>query len=243
MPRMWIDRVILASDANPTYLEFWPLIAAAWRRRLGARATLLLVAGAEVRVDEQVGDVVRIDPIPDVDSGFQAQVVRLVAPALFGTQVSLLSDIDLLPLARPYFRTALAGAPDDALVIFRDGAYPPEHRCYPICYVAGRGTTFADVFGVSEPDKITRLLRQWADLGWGWHSDERLLYEHVARWPARTRRAVLLGHTVERRIDRSAWRYRRPLVRFGWYTDAHLPRPYSEFRREIDALAWWAGLR
>jgi hypothetical protein len=239
---MHIDRVILASDENPTYLEFWPLVARAWRR-IGILPTLALVGRHDLAIDESVGEVHHFAPVERVDTGLQAQVIRLLLPALFRTEVSLLSDIDMLPLSARHFRDAVADVDDGALAVFRDRAYPADSQRYPICYVAARGSTFAEVFGIATRDDVHGVIAAWAALEWGWNTDERVLYDYATRWHARTGRLVLLGHQVTRRIDRSRWRYLPPLVPLGHYVDAHLPRPYSTHRRTIDALAWWAALR
>ena len=56
---MKIDRVILSSDTNPYYLDFWPIVAKAWVK-MGIKPTLALVGNEPVEIDESLGDIIRI---------------------------------------------------------------------------------------------------------------------------------------------------------------------------------------
>lgn len=226
----------MASDDKPTYLDFWPLVAKAWTR-LGVRPTLGLV-GDQVAADGSLGDVVRLAPIPGVDSGLHAQAVRLLLPTLFPDEVCLISDIDMLPLCAHYFTDPLAAIEASRFVVYRDKAYGPEVRRYPMCYNAATGRTYAELFGVHSPDQIEPTLKDWAGRGWGWFTDELVLHEQLERWADRR---VLLGHGVVRRIDRSDWRYSPQAVRAHMYVDSHLLRPYTQHRDAIDRLAALAG--
>src|SRR5947209_1083135 len=77
---MRIDRVILATDGNPLYLEFWPLVARAWQRILPVRPTLALIGDETISVPEGFGDVVRFAPVSGVDTALQSQAIRLLLP-------------------------------------------------------------------------------------------------------------------------------------------------------------------
>jgi len=75
---MNIDRVILASNENQDYLDFWPLVSNAWER-LGVKP--LLIYTGEQKIDLP-GEVMHFY-IKDVDPVFVAQNIRILAPALF----------------------------------------------------------------------------------------------------------------------------------------------------------------
>jgi len=238
---MRIDRVILATDGNDLYADFWPLVAAAWQR-FGIRPTLAVI-GDEVQVDERLGEVIRFEPLTGVPTGLHAQAIRLLLPTLFPDDVCLLSDIDMLPLNGRYFTSAVSAVAPDRFVVFRDAAYAAQERRFPICYNAARGATFLEIFGNGSKRTIAASISEWAGRNLGWHTDELVLHEYVSRWSASSMRCVKLGHGVRRRIDRSCWRFRPWLVPFGRYYDAHLLRPYAAHRAEIDRLAWWIGIR
>ena len=77
-----LKRALVASDTNPMYIDFWPLVAKAWKK-LGLQPTLALIAPPDFNVDTTCGDVIRFDPIPGIPTSFQAQVIRLLAPRIF----------------------------------------------------------------------------------------------------------------------------------------------------------------
>ena len=103
---MNIDRVILASNENQDYLDFWPLVSNAWER-LGVKP--LLIYTGEKKIDLP-GDVMHFY-IKDVDPVFVAQNIRILAPALFPEDNCITADIDDLPLSKKYFIDNVADVP------------------------------------------------------------------------------------------------------------------------------------
>ncbi len=229
-----IDRVILATDNNPAYIEFWPVVAKAWKERIGVQPTLALIAPSDVRVDESLGDVIRFEPLPDIPTSLQAQTIRLLLPAYFPDEVSIISDIDMIPLNKEYFVDSVADAPDDAFVVYREVAEIPK---FPMCYVAAKGSTFKDIFQVHSVHDIGSIITYWHSLNIGWSTDEMVMYHSLLQWPKYAQKCIKLGHGVQRRIDRY-WglEHDDQLLEQGYYIDAHCPRPYSAYKKEIDAL-------
>jgi len=226
-----IDRVILATDTHPTYIEFWPIVAKAWKS-IGIQPTLALIAPADVIIDETLGDVMRFDPIDGIPTSLQAQCIRLLLPALFPNDFSIISDIDMIPLQRHYFTTSTTNCPDDAFVVFK----APVSQRFPMCYNAARGTTFQDLFNIHTIHDIKQTMIAWNKLGLGWNTDELVLYQYLTQWKFFTTRCIQLGHDVHPRIDRMFWHYDKQLLKQGYYIDAHCLRPYTRYKHEIDQL-------
>ncbi len=240
-----LDRVILASDANPTYLQFWPLVARAWQQLIGVRPTLILIADEDVKVDETVGDVIRLKPISGVPTATYAQCVRLLAPAYFEDEVCIISDIDMLPLNRDYFFDSIQDIPDDSFVVYRDKAYGPGSKRFPMCYNAGKGSVFKSIFRFNSVTHIPILIKAWVEKGLGWHTDEILLTAYIRNWQGLNDHCVFLGHTSmeSRRIDRANWIYNKTRLSKNYYIDAHMVRPLDQYYQEIKALADDLGLK
>src|SRR5262245_3419432 len=232
---MRIQRVILAADDNPQYRPFLPLAVRAWSGVVGLRPTIAIV-GEGGGIDSASADVVRLAPIPGIPTDLQAQVSRLLVPALFPDDVSLISDVDLVPLSRQYFPASVRRVPDDRFVVYRDAAYDPGTQQYPMCYCAARGRTFGEIFDVRGAEDFEPAIRRWAGLDWGWFTDERVLFRAVNEWHARTGRLERLGDHVRWRVDRGDWKYSPLRALCGLYIDAHLPRPYADHRADIDRL-------
>ncbi len=233
-----LTRVILSTDANPDYIQFWPVVAKAWREVVGVRPTLALIADSSVHIDESLGDVIRFDPIPGISTAFQAQTIRMLLPAFFEKDVCITSDIDLIPLNRNYFRKGVRNERSDQFVVFRvDG---PQR--YAMCYNAGYGKVFKEIFGVRSMEDIPRIMHEWWVLNWGWISDELILYKYVHAWHKRTKRALILPHHSKRRLNRKKEVNLRK-VRRGEYNDYHCPRPYNEYRQWIGRVVQVASSR
>lgn len=239
-----IDRVILATDANPNYIQFWPIVAQAWKEIVGVRPTLILVAPKSVYVDETYGDVIYFEPIDTIPTSYQAQVIRLFAPTLFPDDVCIISDIDMLPLQSTYFVEQVRHISDDMLIIYRDKAnnFYESRNMYPMCYVAAKGSLFKDIFSV-EPQTIRSTLVEWYALNLGWCTDELMMAKCVNNWTGYPKKVCKLGNSGGQSIDRLNWKYDVSLLKRKQLIDAHLSRPYIQHRKAIDQLVKHLGLK
>lgn len=232
-----IDRVILGCDANPLYLEFWPVVAKTWTELVGIKPTLALIATADVYIDESLGDVIRFEPIPNIPTSFQAQVIRLLLPILFENEVCIISDMDMIPCQKDYFINSVKDIAAECFVIYKDGAFnSDEYKEYPMCYNAALGKTFKEIFKVDNADQIIQLMKEWYNCDLGWTSDQQILYAALNLWDQKNTRLVKLGHDVHPRIDRGHWMYNEQAVKNHYYIDSHMLRPYCRYSTHIDQL-------
>lgn len=232
---MRLDRVILASDKNRMYLDFWPIVAKAWQQLIGIRPTLALIDTEEgLEVDETVGDVIRLKPIKGVPSAQHAQIIRAFLPILFPDEVCMIADIDVLPMSKKYFFDSIKRVPNDnCFVIFRNKCYMGDR--YPMWFLAGKGSVYKEILGV-EWQGVEETIKQWMSQGFGWDTDEMVFTQYIKRWE-HTGRCIKLNYGVgEIRIDRSRWRYNDRLVKKGHYHYSHMIRPYSQYKEELDKL-------
>ena len=161
---MKINRVILSSNSNPFYLDFWPIVAKAWKR-LGVKPTLALICDGKIEIDESLGDIIKINPLPDIPIAFQATTIRLLLPAYFEDDICILSDIDMLPLNKDFLLGSVAKVSDDKFVIYRDKYYHYKNITrYPMCYTAAKGKTFKEVFQIQDTKQIPQITKYWYKL-------------------------------------------------------------------------------
>ena len=233
---MELKRVILAANNDPKYVQFWPVVAPIWQA-MGLRPTLAFIAPPGCPIDTSMGDVIRFDPIPGVPESLQAQTIRLLLPALFPDDACLIADIDMLPISRSYFVDGAASCPDDAFLVYRDCAYGWNAARYPMCYIAAKGAQFASVFDIHGWDAIAGKITQWEQWGYGWDTDELLLYYFLSKWERKGGHVFRLGHGVGPRIDRGYWPNQASLIDVSGYIDCHCPRPYSEHKQIIDQIS------
>lgn len=233
-----IDRVILATDANPDYIQLWPVAAKAWHKITGLRPTLALIAEKSVTVDESLGDVIRFEPIPGMPTSLQAQLIRLLLPAYFEQDGCIISDIDMIPCSKAFFIESVANIPADHFVVYHGKVCDK----FPMCYVAAQGKTFKQVFNINRVEDIPAILKYWHSFNLGWTTDEQLLTYYVENWESNKTRCTLLNYAIEKRVDRANWRYSSTDVMQQYYRDAHLPRPYNKYKNEIDQLVSYLDL-
>jgi len=230
-----LKRVILSTNNNPLYLEFWPVVAPLWEAR-GLRPTLALIADENCPIDTSLGDVIRFPPLPDVPEPLQAQVIRLFLPSLFPEEGCLISDIDMLPISPSYFKEGASGCPEEGFLVYRDGAEGYDGMKFPMCYVAAKGRVFSDIFQVFSLEEISERIREWARQGYGWNTDEVMLYRSAIAWEKNGGLIVRLGHGAGGRLDRGNWQTDISSIRISDYIDCHCPRPYSDYQDSIDPI-------
>lgn len=231
-----LTRVIVASDENPTYSEFWPITSRMWKEVVGLTPTLAFISDNPKKIQKGFGDVLCFKPIKDIPTSFQAQVIRLLLPALFPEDYCIISDIDMIPLQKNYFIDSVKSIADNCFVVYRDKAYAPDYPQYPMCYLAAQGKTFAEIFNIRTKKDIKKIMKEWYQLGYGYTTDERMLYKKLHEWSAFKSRCILLGEGVGPRIDRIDWQYDKQKLRNNFYIDSHMLRPYSTHKQQIDTL-------
>lgn len=262
---MKLGCALVASDLNPEYLEFFPLVRRTWMEVVGVPALLVLIADAIPPGLEEHADSIRLlPPLPDVHTAFQAQCVRLLYPALLEEEAAggavLTSDIDMIPMNRPYYVDSIRALPDDRFAILRSNVLMADAREIAICYNAALPRTWRDLFdGPADVDGLRRRLGAWAagradydglHGGTGWNTDQRLLFDQVVRWMegAGSGRVACLtdGETGYRRLDRLDMMVDGGLTerdaedaRAGRFTDCHMMRPsrrHHDFNAAVAAL-------
>lgn len=230
-----LNRVILATNNDESYIEFWPIVAPLWEK-MGFRPTLALIADENCKVDTKIGDVLRFTPIPGVPESLYAQSIRLLLPVLFPDDNCLISDIDMLPISRSYFVDGAAPCPENAFLLYRDKAYGKNEKKYPMCYFGGKGKVFSSIFGISTKSEIRSLIKTWSKLGHGWNTDEIILYQYIKDWEQKGGNVFRLGHGVGPRLDRLYWHAQTRMLEISRYIDCHCPRPYHSNKRSIDRV-------
>lgn len=253
-----LTHALVASDLNPQYLDFWPLVRRAWEEVIGVEPVLVLVADEdEVPPDFRSDPAVRLfAPVPGLHTAFQAQCIRLLYPALLDTGggAVITTDADMAPLDPRYFHRPLSGVSGHHFVAYRDVLVANQE--IPICYNAARPATWERIFKVTSLGDIAMRLGEWWRTvvysgtrgGIGWGTDQSILYHALVEHGRRAETVWILDDrfTVFHRLDHPVLRGRRgldvnlsdvdlDLLRHGAYSDFHCVPPYRE-RRELNEI-------
>jgi hypothetical protein len=236
--RFSLERVLLACDLNPDYLDFWPSTRRAWKEIVGLDAVLVLVASQDDVPDELRDDpsVIPFEPLEGVHSTFQAQCVRLLYPALLEADGAvIISDMDLYPLRASYFHEPVRRLDEHFFVVYRDDRL--NRREIAVAFNAALPATWREVFDVGTIEEVRSELARWSNglhydgrRGWdGWYTDQHQLYERLLSWCARNERLWVLDdqYSRYRRLDRMDFTDETGLEQ--WRIEAIRKREYSDF--------------
>jgi len=227
------DYVVISSDDNPLYLDFLPVVAKQWKEFIGIDVFFLHITDHDSEIMETpYGLCKQIKSIPNVHTGLQAQVSRLYAAHYLPNKNLLTADIDMLPLSKEYF-THDHGTTQDQVLLYTASPYcnVPYHA---MCYMLVHGQLLKDILHLPDTFWEFCVFLNVKYRG-AWNTDENFLYDclqnHQEKLVKQTRDTS--HHT---RISRGNWVYDIVKLCKGWYIDSHLPRPYMQYKREIDML-------
>jgi hypothetical protein len=229
--------------------RFFSVVHRVWRGVVGMPAKLVLIARElPPSLQHLAHDIILFEPIPGVHT-------VLLLPALMdresGGDAVVISDIDMLPMNRPYYVDTIADLPNDRFVVFRSNVLMRDVRQVAMCYNAAIPATWANMMGgIASMQDVRIRLAQWAEAhckydgrhgGAEWDADQRILFNTLAQLQNAEGRQglVLLDDNAMgyRRLDRFEIMQNGGLllteiddVRQRRYSDYHMLRPLSKFR-------------
>lgn len=236
---MKVDYVIVSSNNNPYYLDFWPIISKVWKEKFKITPVLGLISDEDSELENsEFGLIKKYKSVEGIDEGLQSQIVRLYLPKELDGYC-LISDIDMIPLSPQYFDDCATHLTKDNIVIYSsDNPECLKNNEYPMCYVSSHSESFKKIFELDlDWVSFVNLLKKRNQ---GWSTDQKYLYEKVNEYKNDTNKVVLLNrgwsNIANKRIDRATWNYDPNKVSEGYYIDSHSLRPYSQYSNQINKL-------
>jgi len=233
---------IHASDSNSMYLDFWPIVSEIWVKKFNITPILIYIDNGEDSLLEtkcEYGVIYKVKAIKDFPIHLQTQIIRFWYTSLFPDDVSIISDIDMLPMSIDYFINSIK--PYDENSYIHLNSCVESYGRLPACYHVAKGSQFKKVLEIEEDWTIffKKVLHE-GDIECKinnlpiWHSDECYTSNKVLH--DKTSKVILLKRKENVRIDRSYWVYDKSFINYDYYLDAHSIRPYSENKQEIEFL-------
>lgn len=234
---MKIDYVIVSTDNNPIYSEFWEPVKKLWFNLIGIKPLLVKISDNNDVYESDDCIIHNIKKIENIDTGLQSQIARMYVTKYYEDKVCLTSDIDMLPLSKKYFTNDITEFDSDSLIIFSSDAYQGVER-YPICYNAAKGKLFNEIMNFE--DNFELYCQKLHKMGLGWDTDE-LYFGNKVNTFTNQNKIIKLNRgwgltTANNRIDRSNWSYDVKMLQNGEYIDSHSLRPYTKYKSEIDKI-------
>lgn len=255
---MRFDRIILSSDDNPKFIEFWPLIAKAWRTFFGDIEVWLALVAPEGKFDlkelRKHGSVEHYEPVPGIPTGNQAKVARyFLASTWNDDSITMTNDLDLLPLQTTYVCNLLRKRPPGHLLTIGSELYTgPEAGKFTAGYLTAESLlwsalvnplhfswplfiqSFVGLCVFDHKEDISRTVHHESP---DTFSDESLLRALLKLNPVPVIHAPR-GYDpyTARALCRANWKFDPKKLADGTYVEAHLLRPLSEHKDRIQPL-------
>ena len=238
---MKIDYAIHSSDSNPFYLDFWKPVSKIWKTLFGITPVLIYIDdNHDIDIDTTHGKVVKMKPVKGVPIALQCLWVRYWFPSTEPEKVSIISDIDMIPISKKYFQKSIENIPNDKYVHLN-----PFENYLPSCYHVAKGSRYKEVLKLHDTWEDSVLFLNSLNLGYShcipgiistntWGSDEKYATECIQNFPDRT--VFVFIKRSHDRVDRSNWTYDVNDLFSDRYADSHSIRPYSIHKNEIDKL-------
>lgn len=230
---MKIDYVIISSDDNKLYYDFYPIVSKQWNN-LGFEVFFIHITDRETDIEEtEFGLIKKIKAVDGINSGFQAQNARIYSSVLLNNKNMLISDIDMLPLNRDYFIDKADKIEDDKILIYSGQPYG-NVPYYPMCYILGNSKLIKNELDIEcDYIKYIDLMKKYSKMDW--NTDEKYFYDKMINSPNKVVFNRKFG-LDSKRIDRGYWKYDIDLLKSNYYIDSHLLRPYEKYKNEINKI-------
>jgi len=237
---MKIDTVILSSNDNPNYIQFWPIVSEAWSL-MGVEPILIYTGEQKLNLK---GNVINFFS-KNIDSSFVAQNIRILYPSLLDGNTCLVSDIDNLPLSKKYFVDSVLSFNDDSFIIYRPDACPPN--MISMMWNAARSSTWKEIFNIDSEKNLEKNLKKWytkkyAIEGTAWYTDQIKLRKYVNKFSKKNKSRIVELDDTELgffRFNRNRLEKHFNMIQENpnlEFTDFHMPRPFNEYEELINKV-------
>ena len=237
---MELKYAVVSSNSNPEYLDFWPYVARAWKR-IGFEPVLMYIDSSEPDGSlKEHGTVFYLQSIPEWSIAQQAQCIRFWAARLLDAPF-IISDLDMLPIARSYYIDGAAQISDSGIISYSSDIikyrWYKTNPQYPMGYLAGDPLSFIEMLELNQPDH-KHFLKKLMNMNLRSGTDQKFFYNQ-----AQVNKSVTIKH-LERGWIEEKYAYKR-LDKATWptsdyniseYIDCHLPRPLSSNRSKCELL-------
>ena len=237
---MKIDTVILSSNDNPDYIQFWPIVSEAWTL-MGVEPILIYTGEQKLNLK---GNVINFYS-KNMDSSFVAQNIRILYPSLLDGNTCIVSDIDNLPLSKNYFVNSVLNFNDNSFIIYRPDACPPN--MISMMWNAANSSTWKEIFKIDSEKNIEKYLKKWYTRkytieGTAWYTDQIKLRKYVNKFSKKNKSRIVELNDNELgffRFNRNRLEKHFNMINENpnlKFTDFHMPRPFSEYEELINKV-------
>jgi hypothetical protein len=156
-----INKVILATDSNPSYIQFWNPISKVWKTKFNIDPILIFI-GTEAQfktadLSEEYGKIIRQEPIANIPTAWSSTWSLYYYTQFFLDDTIIIMGIDQLPLSKDFLVNKIKDIDDNAYVMLIADAYdgadvwqktPPNKTIgrFPTAYHIAKGERFKEIY-------------------------------------------------------------------------------------------------
>jgi len=250
---MKLSHCVLACNENTSYLYYWHVVRRAWNNLIGIPVTMVYIGNSLPKHLETDSSVVLFKPVPNMPTATQAQMIRLLYPAIIDCSGAVvIGDMDCMPLNGKFFHKEFSRATVEQFVSLRAPIESSKEIC--MCYVGATPATWASLMNVSSLEDIRDRMEIWSETyvangqhgGIGWTSDQLELYKRVKGWEQQCPEKLCISSWEWDipRLDRGMpyeWINITPHLEsrlaYRHYIDFHMP-PIEEYMQQIEQVLY-----
>lgn len=147
-----MNRVLLSTDENETYLNFFPIVAKAWKNFFNVPVSLAFVTkrtGDDELIAKmrEFGEVFPLYPVEGIPEGNQAKMARFYIAKYYPNEVCMVNDIDTAPLSVPYFHRVLSTRRPNTVLAVGAEVYKnsDDDGKFPMGEITAEGSLFTKI--------------------------------------------------------------------------------------------------
>ena len=248
------DRIVTSTNEDLMYLGFWRIQILAHKKFFPNKIlTIAFLTNRDedddliIEMKNNGVDVKLYKPIPNIPKGNQGKLLRYVCASEFESEVSVITDMDTIPLQSDYLNEITSKREKNKVLCVGSEVYhnTPHSGKFPAHHMTAEGSLFKKLFNpnnlpydelINEISKINNVFDSKESLHSDIFSDESLI------------RVLFNNSSVERQnyprninikedwIDRSWWSIDQNRLENYKYIEANLLRPYKDHSDKISPI-------
>lgn len=182
---MKIQIVLTSCNLNSYYYNLYPYVYKVWKEKFDLDLYLILISDyipENLKKFEQF--IILFTPIPNINSAYISQVIRILYPSLFNNLNVLITDIDIIPISKNYFFNSIEQYSDTQFITYTDRYI--ANSMYAICYNVANSKIWKNIFNINSIQDIIIFLTNNYDYNYnglkncsGWYSDQKILFKYL----------------------------------------------------------------
>lgn len=245
-----IDQIILSTNENPLYMDFWKPVSWAYKKMFpDVTIHLSFLTNRDendplVKDFREYGKVTIFKPLDYITEFAQAKMIRFILASEQGNDVCYIDDIDLFPLIKSFITEKTNKRPKDHMLVVGGECYNNNGQ-YPISQMTGEGYLWKKLInpnGLSHKD----LFDFWLTRDYLYDSMEKLetpmdLKNNICFSDEKLLKCFLpnikklelhrgYDNVFENTIDRYDWKIDLEKLNNHEYFNAHGIRPYGKYK-------------